>query len=32
MLNYTVKQMHADGSLSAMSQRWYNGLDVTVKQ
>ena len=32
MLNYTVKQMHANGSLSAMSQRWYNGLDVTVKQ
>lgn len=32
MLNYTVKQMHADGSLTAMSKQWYNGLDVTVKQ
>ena len=32
MLNYTVKQMHADGSLTAMSTQWYNGLDMTVKQ
>jgi len=32
MLNYTVSQMHADGSLTAMSQKWYNGLDVTTKQ
>jgi polar amino acid transport system substrate-binding protein len=32
LLNYTVAQMHSDGSLTAMSQHWYNGLDVTVKQ
>lgn len=32
LLNYTVKEMHADGSLTAMSQHWYNGLDVTVRQ
>jgi len=32
LLNYTVKQMHKDGSLTAMSKKWYDGLDVTVKQ
>ncbi len=32
LLNYTVKQMHKDGSLTAMSKKWYEGLDVTVKQ
>jgi polar amino acid transport system substrate-binding protein len=32
LLNYTVKQMHRDGSLSAMSTKWYSGLDLTVKQ
>lgn len=32
MLNYTVAKMHSDGSLTAMSQKWYNGLDVTTKQ
>jgi polar amino acid transport system substrate-binding protein len=30
LLNYTVKEMHADGSLTAMSKHWYNGVDVTV--
>jgi polar amino acid transport system substrate-binding protein len=32
MLNYTVQTMHADGSLTAMSKQWYNGMDLTVKQ
>jgi ABC-type amino acid transport substrate-binding protein len=32
LLNYTVKQMHTDGSLTAMSKTWYDGLDLTVKQ
>jgi len=32
LLDYTVKQMHKDGSLSAMSTKWYSGLDLTVKQ
>jgi len=32
MLNYAVKTMHQDGSLTAMSKQWYNGLDLTVKQ
>jgi polar amino acid transport system substrate-binding protein len=31
MLNYTVQNMHKDGSLTAMSKQWYNGLDLTVK-
>ena len=32
MLDYTVRQMHQDGSLTAMSKKWYNGLDLSVKQ
>jgi polar amino acid transport system substrate-binding protein len=32
MLNYTVQTMHQDGSLTAMSKKWYNGMDLTVKQ
>ena len=32
MLNYTVQTMHTDGSLTAMSKQWYNGMDLTVKQ
>ena len=32
MLNYSVQQMHKDGSLTAMSKQWYNGMDLTVKQ
>ena len=32
LLNYTVKKMHEDGSLTAMSEKWYDGLDLTVKQ
>ena len=32
MLNYTVNMMHEDGSLTAMSEKWYNGLDLTVKE
>lgn len=32
MLNYTVQTMHKDGSLTAMSKQWYNGMDLTVRQ
>jgi polar amino acid transport system substrate-binding protein len=32
LLNYAVQAMHKDGSLTAMSEKWYNGLDLTVKQ
>jgi polar amino acid transport system substrate-binding protein len=32
MLDYAVEQMHEDGSLTAMSEKWYNGLDLTVKE
>lgn len=32
MLNYAVNKMHQDGSLTAMSETWYNGLDLTVKE
>ena len=31
LLNYSVQTMHKDGSLTAMSKQWYNGLDLTVK-
>lgn len=31
LLDYTVKEMHNDGSLSTMSQKWFNGIDLTVK-
>ncbi len=31
LLNYAVKMMHDDGSLTAMSEKWYNGLDLTVR-
>ena len=27
-----VKDMHADGTLSEMSKKWYSGLDLTVQQ
>ena len=32
LLNYTVQTMHADGQLTEMSKKWYNGIDLTVKQ
>jgi polar amino acid transport system substrate-binding protein len=32
LLNYTVQTMHKDGELTAMSKKWYNGIDLTVKQ
>jgi polar amino acid transport system substrate-binding protein len=32
MLNYAVNQMHEDGTLTEMSKKWYNGLDLTVKE
>ena len=32
LLNYAVRKMHKDGSLTHMSKKWYSGLDLTVKQ
>jgi polar amino acid transport system substrate-binding protein len=32
MLNYAVDKMHTDGSLTELSKKWYNGLDLTVKE
>jgi polar amino acid transport system substrate-binding protein len=32
LLNYAVAKMHEDGSLTAMSEKWYSGLDLTVKE
>lgn len=32
LLDWAVKTMHEDGSLSALSKKWFFGLDVTVKQ
>jgi polar amino acid transport system substrate-binding protein len=32
MLNYAVDKMHEDGTLTTMSKKWYNGLDLTVKE
>jgi ABC-type amino acid transport substrate-binding protein len=31
LLNYAVRGMHRDGSLSAMSRTWYHGRDRTVR-
>lgn len=31
LLNYTIKQMRADGYLGNTCQKWFNGLDLTVK-
>jgi polar amino acid transport system substrate-binding protein len=32
LLNYAVEKMHTDGTLTALSKKWYNGLDLTVKE
>ncbi len=32
LLDHAVQTMHSDGSLTAMSKQWYNGMDLTVKQ
>jgi polar amino acid transport system substrate-binding protein len=32
MLNYAVAKMHEDGTLTELSKKWYNGLDLTVKE
>jgi polar amino acid transport system substrate-binding protein len=32
MLNYAVAMMHEDGTLTELSKKWYNGLDLTVKE
>lgn len=31
-LSQIVEDMHADGTLSALSEEWYDGLDLTVQQ
>ena len=31
-LDRIVKEMHADGTLSTLSKKWYEGADLTVKQ
>ena len=31
-LDRIVKEMHADGTLSALSKKWFEGQDLTVKQ
>jgi ABC-type amino acid transport substrate-binding protein len=31
LLNYAIDTMHKDGSLTTLSQRWYGGIDLTVK-
>jgi polar amino acid transport system substrate-binding protein len=30
-LNQILEQMHADGTLSRISQEWFDGMDITVK-
>jgi polar amino acid transport system substrate-binding protein len=32
LLNYAITTMHEDGSLTEMSKKWYNGLDLTVRE
>ena len=32
LLNDTIAKMHADGSLSELSQRWFGGLDLSVRE
>ena len=31
LLNYAVRSMHKDGSLTDMSMNWYNGVDLCTK-
>jgi polar amino acid transport system substrate-binding protein len=30
-VNQIIEDMHADGTLTAMSKKWYNGIDLTTK-
>jgi polar amino acid transport system substrate-binding protein len=32
LLTYTVKTMHENGTLTELSKKWYNGIDLTVKE
>lgn len=32
LLDYAISTMHEDGSLTEMSKKWYNGLDLTVQE
>jgi polar amino acid transport system substrate-binding protein len=32
LLDHTVAAMHENGQLTAMSKKWFHGLDLTVKQ
>jgi len=32
LLDHSIRQMHQDGTLTAMSKKWFDGLDLTVKR
>jgi polar amino acid transport system substrate-binding protein len=32
LLDYSIARMHEDGSLTAMSKKWYFGMDLSVRQ
>jgi ABC-type amino acid transport substrate-binding protein len=32
LLDYSVRQLHKDGALTAMSKKWFDGIDLTVKE
>lgn len=32
LLDYSIARMHEDGSLAAMSKKWYFGMDLSVRQ
>jgi len=32
LLDYTVQTMHENGALTEMSKKWYNGIDLSVKE
>ena len=32
LFDHAIQKMHADGQLSALSKRWFDGLDLTVRQ
>jgi Bacterial extracellular solute-binding proteins, family 3. len=31
-LDQIVKEMHADGTLTAFSKKWFNGQDLTISK
>jgi len=32
MLDYSIIGMREDGTLTELSKKWYNGLDLTVRE